>query len=51
VRQAQRIAALLEKMRAAASERMREVEAAVAVTQAVIPTSPEAFGGDAKTEL
>jgi GAF domain-containing protein len=51
VRQAQRIAALLEKMRAAASERMREVEAAVAVTQAVIPTSPEAFGSDAKTEL
>jgi GAF domain-containing protein len=50
-RQAQRIASLLEKMRAAASERMREVEAAVAVTQAGIPTSPEAFGGNAKTEL
>jgi GAF domain-containing protein len=51
VRQAQRIAALLEKMRAAASERMREVEAAVAVTQAGIPSSPEAFGIDPKTEL
>jgi GAF domain-containing protein len=51
VRQAQRIAALLEKMRAAASERMREVEAAVAVTQSVIPASPEEFGADAKTEL
>lgn len=51
VRQAQRIAALLEKMRAAASERMREVEAAVAVTQAGIPSSPEAFGDAAKTEI
>ena len=51
VRQAQRIASLLEKMRAAASERMKEVEAAVAVTQAGIPSSPEAFGGAAKTEL
>ena len=51
IRQAQRIAGLLEKMRAAASERMREVEAAVAVTQAGIPTSPEALGGAAKTEL
>jgi GAF domain-containing protein len=50
VRQAQRIAGLLEKMRAAASERMREVEAAVAVTQAGIPSSPEAYGADAKTE-
>jgi GAF domain-containing protein len=51
VRQAQRISGLLEKMRAAASERMKEVEAAVAVTQAGIPLSPEAFGSDAKTEL
>jgi GAF domain-containing protein len=51
VRQAQRIAGLLEKMRAAANERMREVEAAVAVTQAGIPSSPEAFGIDAKTDL
>jgi signal transduction protein with GAF and PtsI domain len=51
VRQAQRIAGLLEKMRAAAHERMKEVEAAVAVTQAGIPTSPEAFGSDAKTEI
>jgi GAF domain-containing protein len=50
VRQAQRIAGLLEKMRAAASERMREVEAAVAITQAGIPSSPEAFDGT-KTEI
>ena len=49
VRQAQRIAGLLDKMRAAASERMREVEAAV--TQSGIPSSPEAFGGNAKTEI
>lgn len=42
VRQAQRIAGLLEKMRMAANERLREVEAAV--TEAGIPTSPEAFG-------
>jgi len=39
--QAQRIAGLLEKMRAAAAERMKQVEAAV---QAGIPSSPEAFG-------
>ena len=45
VRQAQRIAGLLEKMRAAAHERMKEVEAAVAVSQAGIPSSPEAYGG------
>ena len=51
VRQAQRIAGLLEKMRAAASERMREVEAAVAVTQAGIPSSPEAYGIDGKSEI
>ena len=38
--QAQRIAGLLEKMRAAAAERMKQVEAAV---QAGIPSSPEAF--------
>jgi GAF domain-containing protein len=40
VRQAQRIAALLEKMRSAANDRMKQVEAAV---QAGIPSSPEAF--------
>jgi GAF domain-containing protein len=45
VRQAQRIEGLLMKMRSAANERMREVEAAV--TQAGIPTSPEAFGENA----
>jgi signal transduction histidine kinase len=50
VRQAQRISSLLEKMRLAATERMREVEAAVAVTQAGIPSSPEAFGGSGRTE-
>ena len=49
VRQAQRIAALLDKMRAASSERMREVEAVVAETQAGIPSSPEGFGSDGKT--
>ena len=49
VHQAQRIAGLLEKMRAAASERMREVEAAV--TQAGIPSSPEALGGAPKAEI
>ena len=43
VRQAQRIEGLLAKMRTAADERMKEVEAAVAVTQAGIPSSPEAF--------
>jgi len=41
VRQAQRIQSLLEKMRAAAHDRMKEVEA---VVQAGIPSSPEAFG-------
>jgi GAF domain-containing protein len=51
VRQAQRIAELLDKMRAAAIERMKEVEAVVAVSQAGIPSSPEAFGGDAKAEV
>jgi signal transduction protein with GAF and PtsI domain len=49
VRQAQRIAGLLDKMRAAAQERMKEVEAAVAVSQAGIPSSPEAYGSDVKT--
>jgi signal transduction protein with GAF and PtsI domain len=49
--QAQRIATLLEKMRAAAVERMKEVEAAVAVTQAGIPSSPEALGGAVKDEV
>lgn len=39
--QAQRIEGLLEKMRVAANERMKEVEAAV--EQAGIPSSPEAF--------
>jgi GAF domain-containing protein len=48
VRQAQRIEGLLEKMRAAAHERMKEVEAAV---QAGIPSSPEGFGDErASTE-
>ena len=42
VRQAQRIASLLEKMRIAASERLKEVE--TAVTEAGIPSSPEGFG-------
>jgi len=46
VRQAQRIAGLLEKMRAAAHERMKAVEAAV--VQAGIPSSPEAFGDSLK---
>ena len=41
IKQAQRIAGLLDKMRAAANERMKEVEAAV--TQAGIPSSPEGF--------
>jgi len=43
VRQAQRIEGLLAKMRTAANERMKEVEAAVAVTEEGIPSSPEAF--------
>ena len=42
IRQAQRIAELLEKMRVAASKRLREAEAAV--SDAGIPSSPEAFG-------
>ena len=48
VRQAQRIAGLLEKMRAAANERLKEAEAAV--SQAGIPSSPEAFGEGLKSE-
>jgi signal transduction protein with GAF and PtsI domain len=50
VKQAQRIETLLAKMRAAAHERMKEVEAAVATTQAGIPSSPEAFDEPAKLE-
>jgi nitrogen-specific signal transduction histidine kinase len=46
VRQAQRIATLLDKMRASANDRLKEVEAAV--TQAGIPSSPEAFGDSMK---
>src|SRR5207237_10333524 len=42
VRQAQRIQGLLEKMRLAANDRLREVEAAV--SEAGIPSSPEEFG-------
>lgn len=45
VRQAQRIEGLLMKMRTAAHERLREVEAAV--TEAGIPSSPEEFGENA----
>jgi signal transduction protein with GAF and PtsI domain len=43
VRQAQRIAELLERMRAASQERLKEV--AEAVNQGGIPSSPEAYGG------
>jgi len=48
VRQSQRISELLERMRSAASERLREAEAAV--SEAGIPSSPEAFGDSAHTE-
>jgi nitrogen-specific signal transduction histidine kinase len=44
VRQAQRIEQLLQKMRAAAQERMKEVAASVAATDPGIPSSPEGFG-------
>jgi signal transduction protein with GAF and PtsI domain len=44
VRQAQRIEELLSKMRHAAHERMKEVEAAVSVNEAGIPSSPEEYG-------
>ena len=43
VRQAQRIEGLLSKMRHAAHERMKEVEAVVSVNEAGIPSSPEEF--------
>jgi GAF domain-containing protein len=49
IRQAQRIASLLEKMRMAASERLKEAEAAV--SEAGIPSSPEAFGQNVNSEL
>ena len=42
IRQAQRISTLLDKLRASAQERMREVSNTVA--QGGIPTSPEAYG-------
>jgi len=42
VRQAQRITSLLERMRAAAQERLKEM--ADAVNQGGIPSSPEAYG-------
>lgn len=42
VRQAQRISELLDKMRAAAADRLREV--AATVSQARIPSSPEGLG-------
>ena len=42
VRQAQRIAELLDKMRSSANDRLKEVEAVV--SQAGIPSSPEGFG-------
>ena len=48
VRQAQRIETLLSKMRSAAQDRMREVEAAV--SQAGIPSSPEAFANSPNLE-
>jgi GAF domain-containing protein len=43
VRQAQRIEALLTKMRHAAHERMKEVEAVVSASEAGIPSSPEEY--------
>jgi GAF domain-containing protein len=48
VRQAQRIEGLLAKMRSAAQDRMKEVEAAV--SQAGIPASPEAFASSPNFE-
>ena len=48
VRQAQRIAGLLEKMRAAANERLKEVEAVV--SEAGIPSSPEGFSDGLSAE-
>jgi nitrogen-specific signal transduction histidine kinase len=49
VRQAQRIEGLLSKMRTASNERMKEVEAAV--SQASIPSSPEAFADVPTSEV
>jgi GAF domain-containing protein len=49
VRQAQRISGLLEKMRSGAHERMKAVEAEV--SQAGIPSSPEAFGEGSNTQV
>ena len=49
VRQAQRIEGLLSKMRIAANERMKEVEAAV--SQAAIPSSPEGFDEGVKPQV
>lgn len=49
VRQAQRIEGLLVKMRTAAHERMKAVEAVV--TQAGIPASPEEFTGMPSSEV
>jgi GAF domain-containing protein len=46
VLQAQRISTLLERMRAAAHERLKEV--ADSVSQATIPSSPEAYGDQEK---
>jgi GAF domain-containing protein len=43
VRQAQRIAELLDRMRAASQDRLKEV--AAVVNQGGIPSSPEAYGG------
>jgi nitrogen-specific signal transduction histidine kinase len=49
VRQAQRIEGLLSKMRLAASERMKEVEAAG--SKAGIPSSPEGFDEGVKPQV
>ena len=49
VRQAQRIAGLLEKMRVSANERMRAVE--IEVSQAAIPSSPEAFDEESNSPV
>jgi signal transduction histidine kinase len=49
VRQAQRIAGLLDKMRVSANERMRAVE--MEVSQAAIPSSPEAFDEESNTPV
>jgi nitrogen-specific signal transduction histidine kinase len=49
VRQAQRIEGLLAKMRAAAHERLREVEAAV--NESDVPSSPEAFDETVRNNL